>query len=541
MEENGLMKKRFSIATVTLLVVGALFLGMQVNSVISGDNIFEQLNKFKDVLSFTEKYYVDDVDTKKLVESAISGMLTSLDPHSVYIPASQLTRINEEFQGSFEGIGVEYDVINDTLVVVSPVTGGPSEALGILANDRIVKINDTSSVGIKRDDVPKKLRGPKGTHVKVSIFRPGVKSLFDFDITRDKIPLYTVDVAYMVTNDVGYVSINKFSATTHDEFVGAVEKLRAQGMKKLILDLRNNAGGYLEQAYRVADELLPKGKKVVYTKGRRPEFTEDYTSAGGRYTNVSLIVLINHGSASASEIVSGAIQDWDRGLIVGETSFGKGLVQRQIELPDKSAFRLTIARYYTPSGRLIQRPYGKDFDAEDYSRAPFRKVETEGENLEHSEEKDSTRPVYKTSGGRTVYGGGGITPDYIIKADTLTEYTVKLLSRNVFQEFVVDYLESNGPAIRAKYEKDIKRFLQDFTVGDESIAAIEALAKKKDVPLNADQAKKDLSYIRARIKAQIARSIWGNEGWYSVMRSEDNQLQKALTLFPEAEKIAGLH
>ncbi|MBI1804452.1 MAG: S41 family peptidase [Ignavibacteriae bacterium] len=532
------MKKRFSVPTVSILIVVALFLGMQINSVISGDNIFEQLNKFKDVLSLTEKYYVDDVDTQKLVESAINGMLSNLDPHSVYIPASQLPKITEDFQGSFEGIGVEYDVINDTLIVVTPVSGGPSEALGILAGDKIVKINDSSAVGIKRDDVPKKLRGPKGTHVKVAIHRPGENNLLDFDITRDKIPLYSVDVSYMIDNKIGYVSVNRFSQTTHDEFVAALDKLKSQGMTKLVLDLRNNPGGYLEQAYKMADELLPKGKKIVYTKGRRPEFDEDYTSQGGRFTDISLIVLVSHGSASASEIVSGAIQDWDRGLIVGETTFGKGLVQRQIDLPDKSAFRLTIARYYTPSGRLIQRPYGKDPD--DYRKAAFDKDETEGENIEHSEEKDSTRPIFKTAGGRKVYGGGGITPDYIIKSDKLTNYTIQLLSKGALQEFTLAYVDQNGKQLRQQYEKDMKKYLSDFTVSEEMMKSLEEIAKKKGVTLDQEQYKKDLTYIKARMKAQVARSIWGNEGWFSAMRSEDNQFQKAITLFPEAEKIAGL-
>jgi len=531
-------KKRFSIPTVSILVVVALFLGMQVNSVISGDNIFEQLNKFKDVLSLTEKYYVDDVDTQKLVEAAINGMLSNLDPHSVYIPASQLPKITEEFQGSFEGIGVEYDVLNDTLIVVSPVSGGPSEALGILAGDKIVKIDDSSSVGIKRDDVPKKLRGPKGTHVKVAIFRAGNKNLLDFDITRDKIPLYSVDVSYMVGDKIGYISVNRFSATTHDEFISAVEKLKKEGMTKLVLDLRNNPGGYLEQAYKMADELLPKGKKIVYTKGRRTEFNEDYTSQGGKLTDLSLIVLVNHGSASASEIVSGAIQDWDRGLIVGETTFGKGLVQRQIDLPDKSAFRLTIARYYTPSGRLIQRPYGKDPD--DYRKAAFDKDETEGDNVEHKEEQDSVRPLFKTAAGRKVFGGGGITPDYIIKSDKLTDYTVGLLSKGVFQEFTIAFMDANGKELRQKYEKDMKKYLSEFTTTDEMLNSLGEVAKKKGVVLDQAQYTKDLPYIKARIRAHVARTMWGNEGWFSVMRSEDNQFLKAITLFPEAEKIAGL-
>lgn len=533
------MQKRFSLATVGILVIIALFLGTQFSTLISGDNIFEQLNKFKDVLSLAEKFYVDEIDSQKMVESAITGMLGDLDPHSVYIPATHLQRIKEEFQGSFEGIGVEYDVLNDTLLVVTPVPGGPSESLGILSGDKILKINDSSSIGIKREDVPKKLRGPKGTHVKVSILRPGTKDLVDYDIVRDKIPLYTVDVSYMVNESIGYIFVNRFAEPTYKEFAEAVARLKAQGMKRLVLDLRNNGGGYLEQAYKMADELLPKGRKIVYTKGRRSEYNEEYISQGGNSTNLSLIILVNSGTASASEIVSGAVQDWDRGLIVGETTFGKGLVQRQFELPDKSAFRLTTARYYTPIGRLIQRPYGKGTD--EYRREVLEREEVEGENLEHKEESDSARPEFKTAGGRTVYGGGGITPDYIIKAGRLTQTTVQILGKGVFQEIALAYMDRSGAALRQQYEKDMKKYRDGFTISEEMLESIRSLATKKGVKIDKDEFIKDKLYIQTRLKAQIARQVWGNEGWYSVMRSEDNQFQKALTLFPEAEKIAGLH
>jgi carboxyl-terminal processing protease len=532
------MKRKFSTISVTILCTLALLLGMHITTLISGDNIFEQINKFKDVLSLTEKFYVDDVDTPKLVESAINGLLSQLDPHSVYIPASQLPKINEEFRGTFEGIGIEYDVIGDTLYVVSTIFGGPSEALGILAGDKIVKINDTSCVGIKRDEVPKKLRGPKGTRVKVSIVRAGEPELIEFEIIRDKIPIYSVDVAYMVNKDVAYIHINRFMERTNQEFVEAVEKLRSKGMKKLILDLRGNPGGYLDQAFRMANEFLPKGKKIVYTKARRSEFDEEYISTGdGHAIDIPLIVLINHSSASASEIVSGAIQDWDRGLIVGETSFGKGLVQRQFELGDKSALRLTIARYYTPSGRLIQRPYdNKDF-------REYRQVkddEEEGENIDHTQESDSTRPVFKTSSGRKVLGGGGITPDYIVKEERFTTYTADLFRKGVFFDYSTKYLERNGKQLRQKYEKDVERFVEDFKVSDEMLNEFTDLAEKKGVKMNEEQFQKDQTYIKTQIKARIARNIWGNEGYFPVLLTEDVQFQKALTLFPEAQRIAGL-
>ncbi len=532
------MKKRFSLITGGLVFVIALFLGAQLNTVLPVTSTLFQVGKFNDVLNFVEKYYVDTVNSQKLVEASITAMLSQLDPHSVYLSAEQTSAEKERFEGSFQGIGVEFEVINDTLVVIAPVPGGPSEYLGILAGDKILKINDTSCVGISSEMVPKKLRGPKGTHVKVSIYRTGEKDLFDFDITRDNISIFTVDASYMVNDDIGYLAVNRFAEKTHDEFMAAANKLKAQGMKKLILDLRNNPGGYLDQAFKMADELLLSGKKVVYTKGRKPEFNEEYVSNGGLYPDIALIVLVNHGSASASEIVSGAIQDWDRGLIVGETTYGKGLVQRQYDLQDKSAFRLTIARYYTPSGRLIQRPYGKNI--EEYNKAAFDRDEAEGENIEHKEEVDSTRPVFKTAGGRPVYGGGGITPDYIVKSEKASALLVQLISKRVFSEYNTIYMDRNGKRFRKEYDKNLKKFISDVSISDDVVNEFMELGKKKGIAQNDEQFRKDKEFIRTRLKADIARDLYGNNGWYPIMHSQDNQFQKALTLFPEAGKIAGL-
>jgi carboxyl-terminal processing protease len=536
-EKGIMMRKRFSAATVGTIAIVSLFVGAMLTNVISGDNIYEQINKFKDVLSLTEKFYVEDVDTQKLTESAVNGMLGQLDPHSIYIPASQLTKVNEEFQGSFEGVGIEYQVLNDTLLVVSPIVGGPSEALGILSGDKIVKINDTSCVGITQNGVQSKLRGPKGTRVKVAIVRTGIKGLLDFEIVRDKIPIYTVDSGFMLDEQTGYVNVTRFAATTRDEFVTAVGKMKSAGMKRLVLDLRGNPGGYLEQAFRMADEVMPKGKKIVYTKGRRPEFSEEYTSSGnGKFEDVTLIVLVNNGSASASEIVAGAVQDWDRGLIVGETTFGKGLVQRQYDLKDGSAFRLTIARYFTPSGRIIQRPYGDD--KMKYQREAFERDESEGENVTHDAEKDSTRPIFKTAAGRKVYGGGGITPDYIVKADRLSEYSVQLRSKNIFLQYADKYLDHHGTDLKSKYGKNAAQYASEFEITQAMLDEIQSLAKSKSIEFKQDLYDKDLKYIKAFTKAFIGRSLFGNEGSARVMLGVDNQFQKALTLFPEAEKIS---
>jgi len=530
------MQKRFSLPTVVFLTIVALFAGSLLNTLFSGDSILDQANKYKDVLSITKKYYVEDVDSQKLTEAAIGGVLDELDPHSVYISAAQLSRVNEEFQGAFEGIGIEYQVLNDTLLVVSPIAGGPSEGVGIQGGDKIVRINDTSAIGITQEGVQKKLRGPKGTRVRVSIYRTGMKDLLDFEITRDKIPLYTVDAGFLLDEGTGYVRVNRFAATTYDELREALTRLHGAGMKRLILDLRDNAGGYLEQAFKMADELMPKGKKIVYTKGRRPEFDDEYVSQGGEYPEIPLVILVNNSSASASEIVAGAVQDWDRGIVVGETTFGKGLVQRQFELGDGSALRLTTARYYTPSGRLIQRPYGAD--RTEYHREAFTREESEGENVNHDAERDSTRPVFKTMGGRTVYGGGGITPDYIVKADRLTRYTVQLRSGQVFLQFADAYEETHGAELRAKYGKDSGKFADSFVVTEDMLAEIRGIGEKKGVKFEQEQYDTDRRFIVALTKATIARGLWGAEGASRVMLKEDVQFKKALGLFPEAEKFA---
>lgn len=533
---TGLMQKRFSAVTVVALVAVGLLAGAMLNTLFSGDTVKEQVLKFSHVLNLTLKNYVEDVDTQKLTESAINGLLSQLDPHSVYIPASQLQRVQEEFQGSFEGIGIEFQVLNDTLLVVAAIAGGPSEALGIQSGDKIVKIDDSTAIGITQEQVPKKLRGPKGTKVRVTILRAGIRDPLEYEITRANIPLYTVDTAFMLDQTIGYIRVTRFSATTHEEFVENVTKLRQQGMKRLILDLRQNAGGFLEQAFKIADEVMPQGRRIVYTKGRQNQFDDEFRSTGsGRFQDVSLILLVNAGSASASEIVAGAVQDWDRGLIVGETTFGKGLVQRQYDLPDGSAIRLTTARYYTPSGRLIQRPYK---DHAQYQREALERDETEGENLTHEAEKDSTRPVFTTMGGRKVYGGGGITPDYIVKSDRLDEYTIELFRKQVFLQYADKYVDSHGEELKKEYAKDPAGFAARARVTDEMQEELLAVAKAKGIEFKKDLYEKDLRFIKAYMRAYVARRLWGNEGWSRVMLAEDSQFKKALSLFPEAEKIA---
>lgn len=541
------MKRRFSTSTVIVIVVLSLAAGMSIEKLVSADNIFEQLSKLKDVLSLTEKNYVEDVNIKELTEEAIKGMLNTLDPHSVYIPASAFQRVEEQFRGKFEGIGVSFRVIRDTITVIEPVGGGPSAQLGILSNDRIVMINDSSSVGFSDEKVMNTLRGPKGSKVKVTIRRPGVEKLLNYEIIRDEIPLFSVDASIMVSPEVGYIRVNQFKETTANEMARALSTLRQEGMRNLILDLRMNGGGYLDQAFRMVDLFLDGGspespRKIVYTKARRKELEETfYARSGDAYERLPIVILVDNGSASASEIVAGAVQDWDRGLVVGETTFGKGLVQRQYTLADGSAFRLTIARYYTPSGRLIQRPYeGKD--RSDYHVEAYERVEEEGDNIAHTSDvaRDSTAEVFMTAGGRPVLGGGGIAPDYVVKPAQVTEMFTTIARRNLFYDFTKVHMEGDGLSLRKKYTSGVMVFQSEFEVTPKHLSDFRSFIAEQGITIDEKQFDQDRGFIVARLKAQIAQTLFGYEGWIAVMMEVDEQFQRAVTLFPEARKIARL-
>ncbi len=533
--------KNFKIPYSIIVLTLGIVLGILIQRVFSDNSIQLGLSKFGDVLTYTEKYYVDKVDNRKLVVAGIKGMLGKLDPHSVYISAKQLKSVEESFRGDFDGIGIEFQIINDTITVISPITGGPSDALGIQPGDKIIKINDKEAVGFSNDDVRAKLRGKAGTKVKVEIKRYGLKQPVDYEIIRAKIPLYSVDAHFIYDDHTGYISISRFAENTFPELQQALKELKKQGMNKLVLDLRGNPGGYLNQAVKVVNLFIGGGKKIVYTKGRKSEFDEEYDATDTAiYKDLPLIILVNKGSASASEIVTGAMQDWDRALIVGETTFGKGLVQRQFLLPDNSAVRLTIARYYTPSGRLIQRDY-KDLKNTDeyYEEAGENNGET-GNNLNHSFEKDSLRPEFKTHDGRTVYGGGGITPDYIVKSTSLSDFTTSLLKNNIFSIYTLNYLETRNNSIRKQYNNDLKKFVKNFSFDKSDIEKFISFAKTKGIKYNNKDFEQDKGFITTRLKAEVARAIWKNEGWYLIMLETDNQFNKALNLFNDARKLANL-
>jgi carboxyl-terminal processing protease len=534
------MNSKLKIPSLIMILTLGIVLGIQIEKIFSGDSLRDGVEKLNDVLSYTEKYYVEEVDTPKLVEAAIKGLMEELDPHSFYISPDDFASIEESFRGDFEGIGIEFQVVNDTLTVVSPITGGPSEALGILPGDRILKIEGEDCIGITNEEVRQKLRGKAGTVVNVSVYRTGVSDLIEYEITRDKIPIYSVDVKLMLDDETGYISVSRFSETTYGELTDALKELKQNGMNQLVLDLRGNPGGYLSQAVDIADLFIDGKKKIVYTKGRREDTNEDYfASLPSAYEKMPLIILINHGSASASEIVSGAVQDWDRGLIVGETSFGKGLVQRQFNLSDNSAIRLTISEYYTPSGRLIQRDYKDKNTPEEYYSEILDSIQ-EGDNTDHQVEKDSTKPLFKTEGGRTVYGGGGITPDFIFKSETLSDYTRELLRKNIFYQFTLNFIEKNGNKLFSLYGNNLKKFKDEFQFNDNDLENFIHFAEIKEVETIEEDLSRDRDYILARLKAQIARNYWKNEGWYSVILKVDTQLHNALNLFDEAKELADL-
>ena len=408
---------------IALAVVGGILIGKQMRQPLPGNNKFlfsfkqNQFSKINDIINLINDEYVDTVNDKELVESAIKAMLENLDPHSTYIPAEDLKAYTEPLEGGFDGIGIEFHIQNDTIMVVAAVSGGPSEQLGIQSGDRIVAVEGKSvaSIGIRNEDVLRMLRGKSGTKVNISVLRKGVDKIVDYEITRDKIPINSLDASYMITDNIGYIRISQFGQHTYEEYQGAFMQLTEKGMTKLILDLRDNPGGYLQTAVKIADEFLPENKLIVYTKGKSRPHENYLASSRGLFQEGEMVVLIDEGSASASEIVAGALQDWDRATIIGRRSFGKGLVQEQNSLPDGSALRLTIARYYTPTGRSIQKPYAEGYG--EYVKELFeRRAHGELEFADSIHFADSLK--FTTPGGKTVYGGGGIMPDIFVPLDT---------------------------------------------------------------------------------------------------------------------------
>ncbi len=518
---------------IIILLLG-IIIGTQLSSFLPGNDLRQSENKINDVLRFTSKYYVDEVDSEELVEAAIDGMFEKLDPHTSYISTRDQQLSAEQFRGNFEGIGVEFQIIKDTITVVSPMSGGPSEALGILAGDRIVQIDGEDCIGFDNADVINSLRGEKGSAVNVKILRPGSADLLDFEIVRDEIPIYSVDASFMVNDTVGYVSLSRFAETTYNELIFALDELQSEGMKDIILDLRNNPGGLMRQAELVSDVFIDSSKLIVYTKGRISEFDEEYFAERNYpYERMPLVVLVNRGSASASEIVAGAVQDWDRGLIVGETTFGKGLVQRPFILDDNSAVRITVSKYFTPSGRAIQRSYenGKT----DY----YESLMQRGDSID-IESPDSLNDKFTTKGGRVVYSSGGITPDYNLKSLSISELLIKLRRENLYYRFIRNYLDKSGNGFPGKYDNSLKKFGNEFSITGEVEKEFRQFLISNDVKVDNGDYQADRAYILARLKAYVAREFWKNEGWYYILLQEDDVFVKSLTLLDEARDLANL-
>ena len=475
--------------------------------------------------------YVDSVDEQKLVEDAIRGMLDKLDPHSSYLTPKEVKDLNEPLSGNFEGIGVQFNMIEDTLLVIQPVTNGPSEKVGIIAGDRIVSVNDTAIAGVKmsKEEIMKRLRGPKGTVVRLGIVRQGIKDLLKFTVVRDRIPVKSVDAAYIIRPGIGYIRVGSFGATTHQEFLESIEKLQAQGMKDLILDLQENGGGYLKAAVDIANEFLEAGDLIVYTEGRRVPRTEYTADGNGVFRQGKVVVLVDSYSASAAEIVTGAVQDQDRGLVVGRRTFGKGLVQRPIDLPDGSMIRLTIAHYYTPSGRCIQKPYTKG-DNKDYAMDMVNRLKSgELTNADSIHFADSLK--YETlREHRTVYGGGGIMPDYYVPLDTTlyTKFHRELAAKSIVIQQNLRYVDNHRKELQGRWT-DFADFKANYEVPQTLIDAIIADGEKQGVkPRDEAELAKTIPYLSLQLKALIARDLWDMSEYFSVFNERNAMVNKAL-------------
>ena len=519
------MKRLFQLVVVGLSLACVFSAEAQQTS----DDVLKQFQKLTRFYRYLNGMYVDSVAMAPHVERAIESMLEELDPHSSYIPAEEMRGVQEQFDGEFSGIGVEFNVYRDTVRVVNVIAGAPAERVGVRANDRIVTIDGADAVGMKRSDVPKKLRGKTGSKVTVGIKRHGSDEITDYVITRDKIPLNTLDAAYRIGDSVGYFKINRFGRTTMREFEAAFDRL--DGINSIILDLRGNGGGIFEQAIELANFFLPAGRSIVSTEGRvvQPQYYS--TRRNGKFVDGKVVVLLDESSASASEIVAGALQDWDRAVIIGRPSFGKGLVQRQMMLDDSSAVRITIARYHTPTGRVIQRPY-ENGKRDEYYKA-YRNRFTD---MEKADTLNSDRPIYKTLlSGRTVYGGGGITPDITVVQDTTeyTDYLVKLISRGIVAEYLSDYLDARRDELKAKY-LSFEEFDGGYDVDDDMISALATSGVSRGVAADTDGLSRSNNYLKRYIKAYTARNLFSVSDFYRVFNSSgDNVYDKAIEVISD--------
>lgn len=518
----------FSIVLIAGIWLGSIMVGNKSvsNTILPVGNT--SYNKLGDVLDYIVQDYVDSVELGGLESVAIKGMLEKLDPHSVYIAREEFHHVNDPLLGSFEGIGISFRIEKDTITVINPIPGGPSEKVGLMAGDRIVKVDDSivAGIGITNNDAIKKLKGKKGTEVKVSNYRRGVPKLIDFTITRDVIPTYSLDIAYMVDDSIGYIKLNKFSATTYEEFKKAARQLKNEGMTKLILDLRSNPGGYLEAAIDICDEFIKDGQLIVYTEGNNRQRRHAFATESGDFEQTDVAVLIDENSASASEIVAGALQDNDKGVIIGRRSFGKGLVQEQINLPDGSAVRLTVARYYTPTGRCIQKPY-ENGNLEGYYADHIQRYHNgEMQNQDSIHFDDSLK--YTTPAGKTVYGGGGIMPDIFVPlvTDSIHTYYNLLANKGLIFQFAFDYTDRHRADLN-KYE-DFDAFNRGFNMDDSSFNELIAYADEKGIKQTDEKIQISKEKINTLFKAFVGRNVLNEKGFYPIYHGIDTTFIRAV-------------
>lgn len=523
------MKKMKYLATAVICAAATFGISAQYSR---SNSASRQQQKLLMVENIVNNLYVDNVDEEKIVENAVRGILENLDPHSSYSTKEETTSSQETMQGSFSGIGIQFNMQKDTLYVVQTIAGGPSEKVGILPGDRFIAVDDSIIAGrkLKNTDIMKRLRGPKGTKVNIKVKRGSNAELLEFRITRDDIPLNSIDAVYMADGKTGYIRLSRFAATSYKEFKDAITKLKKQGMQQLILDLTDNGGGYMQIAAQIANEMLNRGNLIVYTQGRKSPRQNLNADGSGTFRTQKVVVMINQFSASASEILSGAVQDWDRGVVVGRRSFGKGLVQREFLLPDSSSFRLTIARYYTPSGRNIQKPYVKG-DREDYDKDiidRYNHGELQSADSIHFADslKHTTLRLH-----RTVYGGGGIMPDVFVPLDTTqyTDYHRRLVAKGIIPQFALRYVDKNRADLKAQYP-DAQKFIKEFTVTDEMLNNLVDAGKAEKVDFNKSQFAKSKEMLRTFVKAAIANDLFSTGAYFQIVNEQNDIYKEALSI-----------